>query len=33
VTYSAAAMLRRTNAIHLLVLIRVLGNATRSCGL
>jgi len=26
-------MLRRANAIHLLLHIRVLGNETRSCGL
>jgi hypothetical protein len=32
-TYSAASMLRRANAIHLLLHIRVLGNETRSCGL
>jgi len=33
VRYSAASMLRRANAIHLLLHIRVLGNETRSCGL
>jgi len=32
-TYSAASMRRCTNAIHLLLHIRVLGNETRSCGL